>query len=121
MPDLLAVAPDGGWAYAGRGDELPLVRPPYDSRPPLPVDEFVLVSAVTKHGYVAEDAPFPDWADLLAHLRDQIQRRRQDMPRAEEVAKGHWNAASVEGSPALWAGSAITSYRTSGMTTRKGC
>jgi hypothetical protein len=86
---LLASAPGDGWAFVERGQEILLVRPPYQQWALTRVPAGVVEKAVQHHGFAAQDETFPDWEALVAHLKNRFLavRRQQGsvVPDVEEV------------------------------------
>lgn len=77
MIELLAIAPDDGWAFVRRGRQIQVVRPPYQRWNLAIVPESTLEAAIQHHGFAAEEKTFPDWRSLIVHLKDQIVQTRQ--------------------------------------------
>ncbi|MFS8070913.1 MAG: hypothetical protein ACMG6S_31485 [Byssovorax sp.] len=73
MVQLIAHAPEDGWAYAREGDSILLLRPPYQGNR-LVVGLEDVERAVTVHGYLARDLRFKTERDLIQHLRDEVVR-----------------------------------------------
>ncbi len=73
MVQLIAHAPEDGWAYAREGDSILLLRPPYQGNR-LVVGLEDVERAVTVHGYLASDLRFKTERDLIQHLRDEVVR-----------------------------------------------
>jgi len=82
MIQLLALAPEDGWAFARSGDRILLLRPPYVRRRHPAVDESVVTRAVAVEGFTAEDRVFADWPTLLAFLEEQFLAGRPALPAA---------------------------------------
>ena len=72
MFQLLAVAPEDGWAFVQRGGELLLVKPPYSQWTLARAEEEDLERSLGLHGFRAENLSFDDWGSLIAHLRQEI-------------------------------------------------
>ena len=66
MISLIAAAFHDGWAFVRQGYTIYLVRPPYEGRDKVLVDESTVERAIHVHGYTPELLPFNDWADLIA-------------------------------------------------------
>jgi|GEM_PF-2501050 len=72
MLELLAIAPEDGWALVrsgGRG--VRLVRPPYTKNSAAFVSEDSVSVAVSKHGFLVpgpEHSRFSNWRELVAYL-----------------------------------------------------
>lgn len=73
MVQLIAHAPEDGWAYAREGDSILLLRPPYQGNR-LVVGPEDVERAVTVHGYLARDLLFKTERDLIQYLRDEVVR-----------------------------------------------
>ena len=74
MLELMAHAPDDGWAFVRDGDTIFLLRPPYqDNRLAVRMED--VERAVTVHGYLATNLSFATERDLVQHLSDEIVRR----------------------------------------------
>ncbi len=90
MIDLLATAPEDGWAFVRRNGKIQLVRPPYQRWSLVDVDESVVERAVKDHGFTAqeENVSFSGWDQLIAHLKRQIvaTRRAQGRHRPQTAA-----------------------------------
>ena len=78
MLHLLASVPEDGWGFVRDGDEVVLVRPPYDRWARSVVREEAVEKALRAHGFRAERKSFRDWASLIAHLREQIVVSRRE-------------------------------------------
>lgn len=75
MLQLLASAPEDGWAFVRKGDTVLLARPPY--RQTSVVDEETVEKALKQGGFVMEERSFPDWSQLLAYLKQRLVEFRQ--------------------------------------------
>jgi hypothetical protein len=73
MMQLIAHAPEDGWAYARERDSILLLRPPYQGNR-LVVGLEDVERAVTVHGYLARDLHFKSERDLIQYLRDEVVR-----------------------------------------------
>jgi len=82
MIQLLALAPDDGWAFARSGERILLLRPPYGKRPHPSVGESVVARAVAVEGFAAEDRVFPDWPALFTFLEERFLAGRTALPAA---------------------------------------
>lgn len=80
MIDLLATAPDDGWAFVRHNGKIQLVRPPYQRWSLVDVDESVVEKAVKDHGFTAEKEGmiFSGWDQLIAHLKQQVVATRKE-------------------------------------------
>ena len=91
MLRLLASAPEDGWAYVEDGDSLLVIRPPYAAWSRAKVQRSTLETAIQRHGFGPEDRAFPDWASLIAHLKEQIieshRARGDEEPTSESIRK----------------------------------
>ena len=76
MLELLAIAPEDGWAYVRSDNRVYLVRPPYTPSNRTVVDERTVERAVQQHGFDAATQVLADWADLVGFLNDQVRRAR---------------------------------------------
>ena len=78
MLELLAVAPEDGWAFVRENDATCLVRPPYAKSNVRKVDDAAVETALSKHGFVVpnRDRTFGDWATLVACLNRQVLQSR---------------------------------------------
>lgn len=74
MLELMAHAPDDGWAFVREGDTIFLLRPPYQGNR-LAMQREDVERAVTVHGYLATDLSFATERDLIQYLHDEIVRR----------------------------------------------
>ena len=86
---LLAIAPEDGWAFVRRDDELLLVKPPYSQRTLSRVEEVDLERSLSLQGFQAENRSFADWGSLIAHLQAEIvaahEARGQSEPASEDI------------------------------------
>jgi hypothetical protein len=73
MVQLIAHAPEDGWAFVREGDRILLLRPPYRGNH-LAVRPEDVERAVTVHGYLACNRHFSTERDLIQHLRDEVVR-----------------------------------------------
>jgi hypothetical protein len=96
MIELVALAPEDGWAYIRRDGAYSLVRPPYRNTHLVPIDKSAVASAVTKHGFVAADETFADMPALVEHMRSHLREAHPDLPSAEELQMRHWKAAGAD-------------------------
>jgi hypothetical protein len=89
MFQLLALAPEDGWAFVRRGEDLLLVKPPYSQWTLSRAEDMDLERALGLHGFQAEDQSFTDWGALIAHLRTEIvaahEARGQMEPSSEDL------------------------------------
>ncbi len=69
MFELLAIAPEDGWAFLRRHGALHLLRPPYQSWNLETVAEESLERALHQHGFIVDRRVFADWASLIAELK----------------------------------------------------
>jgi len=82
MIQLLALAPEDGWAFVRSADRILLLRPPFGKRRHPAVEESVVARAVAAEGFVAEDRVFPDWPALFAFLEECFLVGRPALPTA---------------------------------------
>jgi hypothetical protein len=82
MIQLLALAPEDGWAFARSANRILLLRPPYGKRRHPLVDESVVSRAVAVEGFVAESRDFSDWPALFAFLEERFLAGRKVLPAA---------------------------------------
>ena len=82
MIELLALAPEDGWAFVRSADRIVLLRPPYGKRRRPTVEESVVARAVAVEGFTAEDRGFADWDALLAFLKERFLANRPALPPA---------------------------------------
>lgn len=82
MIQLLALAPEDGWAFVRSADRILLLRPPYGKRRHPTVEESVVSRAVAVEGFTAEDRAFPDWPALFGFLEKQFLAGRPALPAA---------------------------------------
>jgi hypothetical protein len=72
MISLLAAAFEDGWAFVRQGYTIYLVRPPYEKRELVEVNEATVERAIHAHGFAVELLPFQDWGSLINFLRERI-------------------------------------------------
>ncbi|HLM76124.1 MAG TPA: hypothetical protein VK459_25635 [Polyangiaceae bacterium] len=72
MISLLAAAFEDGWAFVRQGYTIYLVRPPYQKRDLVEVNEATVERAIHAHGFAPELLPFQDWSALIDFLRERI-------------------------------------------------
>lgn len=72
MISLLAAAFEDGWAFVRQGYTIYLVRPPYQKRDLVEVNEAAVERAIRAHGFAPELLPFQDWGALTSFLRERI-------------------------------------------------
>lgn len=75
--EMLAIAPEDGWAFVKQGDKLMLLRPPYRKENYYRVSEATLKQAVNYHGFIVEHGQFDDWKDLIHFLQTRLVEARQ--------------------------------------------
>jgi len=80
MLELLAVAPEDGWAFVRVKGTTCLVRPPYAKSNVIQADDAAVETALFKHGFVSPSGKrtFVDWAALVAFLNQQVLQSRAD-------------------------------------------
>jgi hypothetical protein len=74
MIQLLAIAPEDGWAFLREGEEIYLIRPPYSAANRRRVAASAIETAVAKHGFKAADASFEHWQAVIDYLKQEIVR-----------------------------------------------
>jgi hypothetical protein len=79
MLRILAAAYEDGWAFVEDGERVVLVRPPYRAFVPVEVSGDSVQTAVTRHGFAAQDLEVADFPALYAMLDD----KRVALARAE--------------------------------------
>lgn len=75
MLELLAFAPEDGWAYIVNDAEVRLIRPPFTRNSTSVVQKESVATAVTRHGFVLPPEgheTFPNWPALLDFLSTQL-------------------------------------------------
>jgi hypothetical protein len=77
MLNLLAAAPEDGWAFVKRGEETLLVRPPYRRWNLSVVPESAVEKAILTHGFVPMEESFAQWDALVAFLEQQLVEARK--------------------------------------------
>jgi len=92
MIELLAVAPEDGWAYVKEDAEVRLIRPPFTRSLSSIVSEQWVENAVSKHGFVRpgeHERSFDDWPTLLQFLGKQMRSAltARDVEIAENAAE----------------------------------
>lgn len=91
MLELLAFAPEDGWAYIQTDTDVRLVRPPYTRNSMSVVKKDSVTTALTRYGFVLPPqghAVFLDWPALLDFLGAQLieARRAKDGGTADDTA-----------------------------------
>ena len=82
MIQLLAIAPEDGWAFVRSEGRILLLRPPYGKRRRPSVEEGTVARAVAMEGFEAADQVFPDWIALFAFLEERFLAGRKPLPAA---------------------------------------
>ena len=91
MIELLAIAPEDGWAFIRRDCQVLVVRPPYRLNSLSGASEATVQKAVSAHGFQVAQGTFGDWRSLVEFLREQIvearKARGQKVPEPAEVKR----------------------------------
>lgn len=82
MIQLLAIAPEDGWAFVRSEGRILLLRPPYGKRRHPSVEEGTVARAVAVEGFEAADQVFPDWLALFTFLEERFLAGRKPLPAA---------------------------------------
>ena len=77
MIELLALAPEDGWAYVRTEKGIRLLRPPYINGTSSFVEEHTVEKAVCTHGFTAMTEHFADWGRLIDFLNQRVVESRQ--------------------------------------------
>lgn len=85
MINLVALSPEDGWAFAHDDGQLVQLRPPYDEA--RPASEVDVVRSLGMDGFEARNREFRSWRELIAFLRQEIQRTRAADITPEEQAR----------------------------------
>lgn len=96
MIELLAFAPEDGWAYIQTDAKVRLVRPPFTRESISVVQKESVVTALTRYGFVLPPEgyqDFPNWSALFDFLRAQLVQALK--------AKGEWVADDSPGEDLL--------------------
>jgi hypothetical protein len=101
MIELLALAPEDGWAYVKAGERIRLIRPPYTRCRSSVVGEQSVENALAKHGFMRSDDPercFRDWPALIqflgARMLESLRAKRLEI--AEDTGERLLEFATVE-------------------------
>ena len=71
MLELVAMAEEDGWAFVRTGEELVVVQPPYQVWNWAKATESQLEQAICRHGFRQAGESFPDWRQLIQHLKQR--------------------------------------------------
>ncbi len=86
---MIAIAPDDGWAFIIKDEQLILIRPPYDKNDLVIVVEKDLENAIHKHGFQECDCAFNAIAETIDFLNQKyvegMKRRGVPLPQKEEL------------------------------------
>jgi hypothetical protein len=82
MIELLALAPEDGWAFVRSDGRIRLLRPPFGKRVHPEVAESEVARAVAVEGFEAADSRFEDWPSIFAYLEERFLASRPE-PRGE--------------------------------------
>lgn len=101
MLELLASAPEDGWAYVREGELIRLIRPPYTRSRSSVVSEQSVKNAIAKHGFARSDESercFRDWPAVIqflgARMLEALRARRLEI--IEDTGERLLEFASVE-------------------------
>jgi hypothetical protein len=102
MIELLALAPEDGWAFVRSDGRIRLLRPPYGKRVHPEVAESEVARAVAVEGFEAADARFEDWTSIFAYLEKRFlasrpEPRREVTPEVVERILRHAPPDALEG------------------------
>jgi hypothetical protein len=90
MLELLAYAPEDGWAFVRKDEKITLIRPPYVSANEALTDESKIEPAIRLYGFTASRETFNNWDELISFLRSEIlkSRHKQGRPLLEPGMAG---------------------------------
>jgi hypothetical protein len=101
MVEILALAPEDGWAYVREGERIRLIRPPYTRSRSFVVSEQSVAIAIAKHGFMPADdleRCYPDWPALIQFLGgrmlEALQAKRLEI--AEDTGERMLEFATIE-------------------------
>jgi len=77
MLEMLAIAPEDGWAYVRKDGQTWLLRPPYSHANASLVNEQAVQTAVQHYAFQACPKQFSDWNALVEFLNQQVVASRQ--------------------------------------------
>ena len=77
MLELLAIAPEDGWAFVRRDGQLILIKPPYRDSSLVRVSEDIIEKAVSQHGFDRLQEFYPGWGPLIDFLRAELANVRK--------------------------------------------
>jgi len=100
MFELLALAPEDGWACVRSGDQIQLLRPPYTATSCSTISEASVEIAVSRHGFVVpseDERIFPDLAAVVGFLNAEVGRvlAAHGAPPSQDAAEGLLEFAPV--------------------------
>lgn len=100
MFELLALAPEDGWACVRSGDHVRLLRPPYTPASCSTISEASVEIAVSRHGFVVPpegERIFPDLAAVVGFLNAEVGRVRaaRGAPLSQDAGEGLLEFAPV--------------------------
>jgi len=75
--EMLAIAPEDGWAFLRQGNKLMLLRPPYKQGNCSLVSEATMEKAVNHHSFTVEHDQFNDWNSLIHFLQARLVKERK--------------------------------------------
>ena len=99
MLELLAVAPEDGWAFVRSESGVVLVRPPYRRSTMVDASNEAASSAVLRYGFSppSDVTSFDDWRDLISFLVDKVRESRAETVR--ELSDSGIGAQALEFAP----------------------
>jgi hypothetical protein len=96
MLEILALAPDDGWAFVNQDGRVFLVRPPYAHAQATQVTAAVVDRAVAAYGFQAEARSFDTWEKLVEYLSREIVNAAAGRPRMDDAGRRLLRHASRE-------------------------
>lgn len=88
---VIAIAPNDGWAFIIKEDEMFLMRPPYTSNHMLEATQKTVQNALHMHGFEVCDQSFGNWKEVIDFLKNKyveaIKSRGIDLPSKDELGE----------------------------------
>ena len=88
MLELIAVAPEDGWAFVRKDDRVWLIKPPYTVNAKIEVSGRAVDKALSDHGFHAAEGTFDGWRKLVIFLEQQVVANSPEpLPTADKVRR----------------------------------
>ncbi len=88
---VVAIAPNDGWAFITKEDNMFLMRPPYTSNHMIEATQKTVQNALHMHGFEVCDQSFDSWKEVIDFLKNKyveaIKSRGIDFPSEDELGE----------------------------------